>query len=100
MGTSDDDRRRIHQDAMTAEVTGVDPRKSSEGDARAAQRRTIAEMVRQLVDGGFDPMLIIEMFLAGAAFLGDNHGVSRQQLANWITEVRMADGRQLVYVPR
>ena len=98
MGNSDDaTRRRDNMDASRKIITGNDPRLATSEDARQAQRFKIAEFVRQAYDGGYDPMVLVEMLLAGAAFVGDNYGVSRQQMAKVICEMRLADERQLIY---
>jgi hypothetical protein len=100
MGQSDDARRRrIHMDRATHAVLGVDPRTSGSEDARQAQRFQIADVVRQLHDAGYDRMLMIEMLLAGAAFIGDNYGVSREQMAKVIVQISLADSRQLIIAP-
>lgn len=100
MGQSDDaKRRRIHMDHATRVVTGIDPRTSGSEDARQAQRGQIAEVVRSMHDAGYDPMLMIEMLLAGAAYLGDNYGVSRDQMAKVIVQISLSDTRQLIYTP-
>lgn len=100
MGQSDDNaRRRVHMDDARRVITGSDPRMAHSEDARQAMRFQIAEFVRQCWDAGYDPMVMIEMLLAGAAYLGDNVGVSRQQMQKVIGEIQLGQERQLIYTP-
>lgn len=100
MGDSDDARRRrIHMDDAARVVTGTDPRLAHSEDARQTMRYQIANFVRQIYDAGYDPLVIIEMLLSGAAFVGDNHGVSRQQMAKVIVELAVRGDRSLIWVP-
>jgi hypothetical protein len=39
------------------------------------------------------------MLLAGAAYIGDNHGVSREQMAKVIVAIALNQNRQLVWTP-
>lgn len=98
MGESDDARRRrVHMDDARRMVTGVDVSKSASEDDKQAQRFKLAEVHRQFYDAGFDPLVMIEMMLAGACFFGDNHGVSRQQMAKIIEAIDIGQNRQLIY---
>lgn len=99
MGNSDDNRRRIHMDDARKLITGSDPRMSQGADAEQAMRFTIANFVRECYDAGMNPMVMIEMLLAGAAFIGDNSGVSRQQMQKVIGEIALGPDRQLVFAP-
>lgn len=98
MGESDDARRRrVHMDDARALVTGFDPRKAHGEDEKQSMRFTIAEFTRRIYDAGYDPLVIIEMYLAGAAFVGDNSGVSRGQMQKVIGEIALNTDRQLIY---
>lgn len=66
-------------------------------DEKQAQRFKLAEFVRQAYDAGFDRMIMVEMLLAGACFIGDNHGVSRQQMAKVVEAISLGENRQLIY---
>ena len=90
-------RRRLLDQARTT-LVGGDQNRASSAD-RQAQRAQIAEFVRTLIDGKFDPMVVIEMLIGGLAFLGDNHGVSREQMADALREVAIAKDRTFIYTP-
>jgi hypothetical protein len=101
MGDSDDARRRrVHMDDATRQITGADPRKAHGEDAKQSQRFQIANFVRQVYDAGYDPLVIIEMLLSGAVFIGDNTGVSRQQMAKVVVELAINENRSLIWTPR
>lgn len=100
MGESDDaKRRRAAMDHASKIVTGIDVKRDSGADALAAQRFVLANFHRQCFDSGFDPMTMIECLLAGAAFFADNHNVSREMLAAFVTKVALQGGRELVFKP-
>lgn len=106
MAVGDDDRnsfqrRADYERAMEAlkVVTGSDQLKRASDTDRATQRVTFAQLVRQVYDGGWDRMTLIESLLAGACFLADNHGVSRQQLCAFVAELALSKDRELVYAP-
>lgn len=99
MGESDDARRRrLHMDDATRAITGADLR-STGADAAQSQRFIVGNFIRQLHDAGYDRMILIEMLLAGAAFLGDNYGVSREQMAKVITSIKLSEDRSLIWTP-
>ena len=102
MNSDDARRRRIIQDDATRQIdpAGDNPRASQAEDDLAAQRFQIASVVRQMHDAGYHPLTMIEMLLAGAAFLGDNYGVSRQQMQRVIGEVTLGADRSLIWTPR
>jgi len=100
MSSFDDERRRREMDRARQIITGDNPRASTSEDAKQAQRRNVAEMVRRFYDAGYDPMVLVEMLLAGAAFIGDNHGVGRGQMAKVLHELNLSPDRELIYTPR
>jgi hypothetical protein len=91
--------RRVFVDDATKQVTGEDVRLKGSADEQAAQRYQVAEFIKSIHDAGYNPLIIIEMMLAGAAFLGDNYGVSRQQMATVIVEIALSDQRTLIWTP-
>lgn len=97
--SNDDARRRLAMDGASKIITSIDSRKASSTDDQQSQRFKIANQIRTFYDAGFDPMIIIEMLLAGAAFVGDNHGVSRSQMQKVLGEVSIGADRQLIYTP-
>lgn len=75
-------------------ITGVDPRKTTSAAELAAQRQVVARIVFDLVNNrGFEPEGLIQMFIAGAAFLADNAGISRDNLKEYLC--RAVDGARL-----
>jgi len=85
---------RDRADDAAAIITGVDPRKSVSGAELAAQRDVVARIVFDLVNNrGFEPIGLIQMFVAGAAFLADNAGISRDKLREYICDA--VDGAKL-----
>jgi hypothetical protein len=86
-------RRRDNAAAAWAEITGEDPRRGTATMDLHDQRMFVGNIVRQLVDKGFSPYVVIEMLIAGAAFLGDNFGVSRALMAKAIVDVDVQPDR-------
>ena len=96
---ADDLTRKLAADAARMDITGEDPNKDPLSRDRQAQRQAVAGIVRQLLEKGYDPMVIIEMYIAGAAWLADQVGVSRGQLAHAIKEVQLSGDRSLIWTP-
>lgn len=86
-----EDRRAENAAEAWKSITGEDPRRGTESMSVLDQRRFVAERVREIVDKGFSPYVVIEMLIAGAAFLGDNFGVSRERMAHALATVRVTD---------
>lgn len=92
-------RRRLRVDDVSKQLLGIDPASAQGEDALQAQRFKVGVFIRECIDGGFDPMTMIEMLVTGAAWLGDNYGVTRQQMAKAIVDVEMKRDRQLIFNP-
>lgn len=84
--------------SVFAQLMGVESEINRRQDLMQ-QRQYVAGLLRQLLDKGFSPEVLIEMFIAGAAFLGDNIGVSRAQMADAIKDLQLSPDRQLIYTP-
>lgn len=91
--------RRALLDGVQRDVTGINPNVRTADADRQAQRAQLAEFFRSIYSAGYDPMVVIEMCVAGAAFFGDNFGVSREQIATCVREVQISRERQLIYTP-
>ncbi len=98
MGLRGDFRRQLSQMA-TKEITGVDPSKSGRAIDRQGQKDQIAEQIIGLLRRGYDPMVIMEMLIAGLAWFADNHGVSRQQIIDHLKDAKMPERRSLLWTP-
>ncbi len=59
------------------------------------QRFAVAAFVRECYDRGFDPVTLAQSLLVGAAWLGDNTGISRAAMAKVIHMAKLPDGAQL-----
>lgn len=94
-------RRRNFANAFdaTSQITGEDVSKIVEARDLQDQRNYLAAVLRDLLGKGFSPMLLIEMFLAGAAFLGDNFGVSRGQMSEKLKQVTIGEDRTIIVTP-
>lgn len=93
------DKNRGEADRVQIEIAGEDPSRSGVSRDRQDQRVLVAEIMRQLLDRGMDRLVLIEAFIAGAAWLGDQEGVSREQMARALVQVSMAEGRSLIFQP-
>lgn len=80
-------------------ITGVDPRTSAPLMEEEAVRMKVATMLRELFDGGADPLVLIQSYLVGAVWLADNNGVTREQLVKLVTTVELKRERQLIFKP-
>jgi hypothetical protein len=98
MGFRGDFRRELAEMA-TRELTSEDPRHSARGMDRQTQKNQIAEQVVGMLRRGYDPMVIMEMLIAGLAWFADNHGVSRAQLIDHLKEAQMPERRSLLWTP-
>lgn len=94
-------RRRNFANAFdaTSQITGEDANKVIHARDMQDQRNYLAAVLRELLGKGFSPLLLIEMFLAGAAFLGDNFGVSRGQMAEKLKQVSLGEDRSIIVTP-
>lgn len=95
---SNKERNRQFAAEAFATIAGKDPREDSASMSLQEQRVWIAERVREILDKGFSPYVLIEMLIGGLAFLGDNFGVSREQMARAIVQLAL-ENRTLVYRP-
>lgn len=87
-------------DKVYQEIIGDNPHATTTSGERQAMRKKIGEMVRGIIlDRGMDPFVTIEMLIAGCAFLGDNYGVSRDQMCRALSSVSMRDDRTLIVKP-
>jgi hypothetical protein len=82
-------------------ITGVDPRKKHSEAALAAQRQVVARIVFDLYENrGFEWVGLVQMLIAGACFVAEQNGVSRDKLKQVLSEMvdhsKLADGRNLV----
>lgn len=94
------DRKRAERDAKaTSAITGIDPRKSSAGVDEQGVKMAIAKGLRQLYDGGVDPVVLVQSYLAGAVWLADNSGITRDELKKAIDMLEMKRERQLIFKP-
>lgn len=80
-------------------ITGVDPRTSAPLLEENTVRMQIATMVRELFDAGADPILMIQCYMAGAVWLADNSGVSRDQLVKLVNAIELKRDRSLIFKP-
>lgn len=93
-------QRRAEREAQAYKtITGVDPRASGVGMEEQSVRMKVATMVRELFDGGADPIVLIQSYLVGAVWLADNCGVSREQLVQLVTSVELKRDRALIFKP-
>lgn len=93
-------RRRAERDAKARKIiTGIDPSKATSSADEHTVRVQIATMLRQLYDAGIDPVVLVQSYLAGAVWLADNSGISRDQLIEAVKLCAMKSDRQLVYTP-
>lgn len=89
-------RAEANRQAMKT-ITGVDPATQRPlMDAHDVQMQ-IGTMVRQLFDGGADPIHLVQCYLMGAVWLADNVGISREQLAKAIHAVESK--RDFIFKP-
>lgn len=68
---------------------------------KAAQRQKVMEFFREIFDAGWDRMTIIETLLGGAAFFGDNLGVSRERMCQFLAKLSLDESgsKPLIYSP-
>lgn len=94
---------RLHRSTLARAaqraIVGEDPMKRSHIADRQQQRELVAEIVTNLLKGGMAPEVLIEMLIAGAAWLGDNFGVSRQQMGDFLRDVKLGAERSLIWTP-
>lgn len=88
-------------DAAFAAIVGQDPRRRTSEAALAAQRQVVARIVFDLAENrGFDWVGLTQMLIAGACFVAEQNGVSRDVLKRVLCEMvdhaALADGRSLV----
>lgn len=95
----DEKKRRIRVDEAVKHVIGDSNRVGTGSDAERAQSFVIAKFVRECFDAGFEPLNMIRMLCAGACFLADNSGVSREQLVEVIRAAKLMPGRELIFDP-
>lgn len=95
----DDKTRQLNAAAARADIVGEDPNKEAESRDKQAQRFAVAQMIGMLLQKGFAPSVLIEMMISGAAWVGDNYGVSREQMCKALAEVRMSGDRSLIWTP-
>jgi hypothetical protein len=82
-------------------ITGCDPRKAHREAELAAQRQVVARIVFDLHENkGFEWEGLVQMLVAGAAFVAEQHGVSRdklkQVLCAMVDHAALNDGRSLI----
>ncbi len=63
------------------------------------QKAKIGEFFRSVIDGGFDPLTVIEMMIAGTAYFADQYGVGRVQCAEMLQAVKLSDERSMIWTP-
>jgi hypothetical protein len=80
-------------------ITGVDPRTSRPLMDEHDVLMQIATMVRELFDGGADPILLIQAYMTGAVWLADNSGISREQLVQLVQAIELKRDRSLIFQP-
>lgn len=84
----------------TRDITGTDPRRSSAGLSEHDQKLLVATTISDLTRSGrVDPYVLMQMLVAGLAFLADNHGVSRAKLVEMLTMAKLPDQGSLVWTP-
>lgn len=80
-------------------ITGVDPRTMRPRMDEHDVLMQVATMIRELFDGGADPILLIQAYMTGAVWLADNSGISREQLVQLVQAIELKRDRSLIFKP-